>query len=909
MTELLSKEHTIIEKGSMEFRPFGVDEDGQKIHDISGVIVRSSVAYLEESVSHDAGPEAGARAVQELCRLLNERLRDPVYHVTPAFLKNVWNGYSYEFVSFLREFCANILNDPDFTAHAAKEKHNISPLLQILGRPFSLSDIYKMWAHFGQKYAKGSLEFEVGHVTERSAVLRMKFTDKVYRQFGPYRKRCVEMACQSAKFGLSMVPAQIHHLRPATVTDRTCIVNDDEYCEWEFKWSPQPRDRLFRSMWGLLAGTAAYTYLRLFHPGVTVVEALIVALVPAFVAWLVASRPLQKQVENLKDLIKEQDQAVEARHEELREAYVEQEQTTVELRRKVGQLTTLHRAGLLFGSTLDREALLREVLETIVRDLHYDRAMIAFYDRARQVTHDFRVIGVSEGITAFARSRELSITDPNSIEGTVILQGKPLLVTDIREVWDRLHPLNQQLVSMANVKSLISVPLKVKDLIIGSLTVDRVQGHSLTQDDLDMMVTVGSQVAIALDNTEAYRQIEALNLGLEERVRDRTAELRTANEQLKQMDQLKSQFLAHVSHELRTPLTSITGFTDNMLEGLAGSLSAKQEQYLARIKANGNRLTRMITDLLDRSRIEAGKLELSLGPVVLTTLVSEVIEQLQPLARVKRQRLDLECLEADLVVWADADRLSQILTNLIDNAIKYTTDGGSVMLRIALEERMARVSVTDTGQGIPRDALPKLFDPFFRSRHHERSQIKGLGLGLSIAKDLVELHGGSISVQSEVGRGSVFHFTLPVHRGFEKRLSLSPSPSKRILVVDDEPDIRQLLCDRLQSDGFVVQTAVDGRDALASLRLGSVDGLILDIGMPDIDGLEVLREIREKYPTMPVVMITAIEARDRAVLAVEAGAQAYLLKPFEPAQLHQVVTRWFRPNEAGTEEGKTKGRG
>ncbi len=220
-----------------------------------------------------------------------------------------------------------------------------------------------------------------------------------------------------------------------------------------------------------------------------------------------------------------------------------------------------------------------------------------------------------------------------------MIQGLPVLTSDIREVWDRLHPINRELVSMVQAKSFISVPLKVKDVVLGSLTVDRTQEHTLTKDDLELIVTLASQVAIALDNTQAYSEIEALNLGLEARVHERTAELETANAKLKQMDRLKSQFLAHVSHELRTPLTSIVGFTDNMLEGLVGSMNLKQEQYLSRIKANGTRLARMITDLLDLSRVEAGKMTMSFDVVALPALASDVIEQLRP-ARVGQTHPD-----------------------------------------------------------------------------------------------------------------------------------------------------------------------------------------------------------------------------------------------------------------------------
>ena len=149
--ELLSKDRRILEKGSMEFRPFGTNPDGTKIRDVSGIIIRSIVDYLEDCMARKEG--TGVRAVEDLCRLLNERIRDPAYHVTPDFLKNAWNSYSYEFVSFVREFGIVLSGDPQFNLNAGKER-NVSPLLQILGRPFTLSQIYSMWPYFGQKYAR-----------------------------------------------------------------------------------------------------------------------------------------------------------------------------------------------------------------------------------------------------------------------------------------------------------------------------------------------------------------------------------------------------------------------------------------------------------------------------------------------------------------------------------------------------------------------------------------------------------------------------------------------------------------------------------------------------------------------------------------------------------------------------------
>jgi CheY-like chemotaxis protein len=254
----------------------------------------------------------------------------------------------------------------------------------------------------------------------------------------------------------------------------------------------------------------------------------------------------------------------------------------------------------------------------------------------------------------------------------------------------------------------------------------------------------------------------------------------------------------------------------------------------------------------------------------------------------------------DITVRADPDRVSQIVTNLLDNAIKYTEKGGAISVVIAATSAgVATVSVSDTGQGIPKEALPKLFDPFFRVNQQERSQSKGLGLGLAIVKELVELHGGTIAVESELGKGTLVRFTLPLSTQgpFDEARGSSPRP--RLLVVEDDQDIRDMLRDRLRSEGYTVQTAGDGRETIALLRQGSIDGVILDIGIPEIDGLEVLSLLRRQDQTLPVVIMTAVESLDRALLAMEAGAQAYLLKPFEIGQLKLVVDRWFKPAVGG----------
>jgi len=240
MTELLSKDHTILERPFMEFRPFGVDERGAKIVDCTGVVVRNNVEYLEACIKRVHGAEAASRAVQQLCNLLNERIRDRAYHVTPEFLRNEWHSYSYEFICYLREFCNNLSGDPRFHFKMASEAI-LSPMIQVLGRPFSLRQIFSMYPHFAQKFARGIWEFEVGEVTDRSAVLRQRFTPHALRQLGPYVKACARNVCDQVKGGLCSVPEKVHGLPRATFKDRLCLAEGDAWCEWEFSWTPQHR--------------------------------------------------------------------------------------------------------------------------------------------------------------------------------------------------------------------------------------------------------------------------------------------------------------------------------------------------------------------------------------------------------------------------------------------------------------------------------------------------------------------------------------------------------------------------------------------------------------------------------------------------------------------------------------------
>jgi len=279
-----------------------------------------------------------------------------------------------------------------------------------------------------------------------------------------------------------------------------------------------------------------------------------------------------------------------------------------------------------------------------------------------------------------------------------------------------------------------------------------------------MAVIAVTALALAVGVSErriAEQALDQLNQTLERRIQDRTSTLQATVEQLQEFDRLKSAFVGIVSHELRTPLTSIKIFAENLLEGLAGPLNEKQNYYLSRIQLNADRLKRMLNELLDLSKIEAGKMELRPAVLSLQELVADLLEGFQPLAQGKSIMMEVCSMENIPKVRADRDKLYEVFANLLENAIKFTPSGGRVQIGAqVLDDRHIEIRVSDTGCGIPEEHLLKIFDKFYRVQSGSGNAV-GAGLGLAIAKGLIELHGGTIAVESAPGKGSHFSFTLP----------------------------------------------------------------------------------------------------------------------------------------------------
>jgi signal transduction histidine kinase len=429
---------------------------------------------------------------------------------------------------------------------------------------------------------------------------------------------------------------------------------------------------------------------------------------------------------------------------------------------QLAQLMMLNKTSEALASTLDVEKLVASVLTLLVERQAFSRLLLLLYDARRGVVYAMRSVGLPEDHARILAHMEMAVPDDESLLARVLLHGDSFHVRSVEETAPRLPPGAAGVAHTLGIASFVVAPLKTIHAVVGLIAGDRGTEPS-TEADLNLLTTIAGQMAIAIENAHAYRELELLTQTLEERVKDRTLELEQANERLREMDHLKSAFVSVVSHELRTPMTSIKGYVENMLQGLTGDLTDKQAHYLSRMKLNVERLTRLINDLLDLSRIEMGRLELRRTAVSVRDLSAEVVESCLPLAQERGISLNTQLPAALAPVSADRDKLTQVLTNLIQNAIKFTPERGHVRIEVrSRDDGFIQINVIDTGPGISSDELDKVFQRFYRGASAP-STAQGAGLGLTIAKNLVELHGGRIWVTSTVGTGSCFSFTVPMH--------------------------------------------------------------------------------------------------------------------------------------------------
>ncbi|MEH1863727.1 MAG: response regulator [Nostoc sp.] len=386
----------------------------------------------------------------------------------------------------------------------------------------------------------------------------------------------------------------------------------------------------------------------------------------------------------------------------------------------------------------------------------------------------------------------------------------------------------------------------------------------------------------------------------EVQLRHSSERISLANAELARAARLKDEFLANMSHELRTPLNSILGLSEALLEEVFGSLTSKQSQFLKTIEQSGQHLLALINDILDLSKIESGKMDIELRSISLHSVCQSSLNFVNEQARQKQIQLTYEIDQSIAEIEADERRLLQVLVNLLTNAVKFTPDGGRVKfeVRMNLPQQAVEFRVTDNGIGIASENLSQIFQPFIQLDSSLSRRYTGTGLGLSIIQRIVDLHGGSIHVESEVGRGSCFSVMLPWHPLFKQDDSplpeapLNEGEIQKALVVEDSPVAANQIKRYFAELGATSVIHPVGEGVLKIALQFKPDVIVLDILLPSNSGWEVLSELKAHPQTqnIPIIIISVVDERSRSL---ELGASEYLLKPLSRQKFYQALNRIF----------------
>jgi PAS domain S-box-containing protein len=604
---------------------------------------------------------------------------------------------------------------------------------------------------------------------------------------------------------------------------------------------------------------------------------------------------------------------------------VEEERALVQkrLQEETEIVETINRIGALLSAELEQEKLVHIVTDaaTELTGAEFGAFFYNVYDAQGGAYMLYALAGVPrEKFEHFPLPHATQLFGPTFRgEATIRLDN---VKNDPR--YGKNPPYNGMPEGHLPVTSYLAVSVLSRDgSVIGGLFFGHHQEGVFNERHERIVEGLAGQIAIAMDNSRLYEQAR-------EALRDREELLereRRAREEAEIASRAKDEFLGLLSHELRTPLNSILGWTRILISQHLDEEAAGQA--LETIDRNAKLQARLIDDMLDVSRIISGKLRLDAQPVDLTSVINAAVDTLRPAADAKQIRMYVTLDMGNATVLGDPVRLQQVVWNLVANAIKFMPKGGSVRVALRRVNSHVEITVSDTGPGIDPDFLPHVFERFRQADSATNKKFAGLGLGLSIVRHLVELHGGTVeAANGENGEGAVFTVNLPVmvvSRPIEemKRPASSTAASGatsagvtaadttvkgslafdcppdlqglKVLAVDDEADSRALLKMLFETCGAEVQLAASTPEALEMLEKFNPDILVSDIGMPEHDGYSLIRQIREKEQStgrrLPAVALTAFARTEDRFQALQAGYNMHVPKPVEPAELALVISR------------------
>ncbi len=466
----------------------------------------------------------------------------------------------------------------------------------------------------------------------------------------------------------------------------------------------------------------------------------------------------------------------------------------------------------------------------------------------------------------------------NSLSGFVVKNGKTLLIKKHEiEEFDRTNNLTP---IGTPSECWLGVPLKIDDRVLGVIVVQSYNDiNAYDKSSADLLEIIANQLSIYIEKRKADE------------------ELIIAKEKAEESDNLKTAFLQNMSHEIRTPLNSILGFSQLLND--ENIVTEEVKAYSGFIQSGGKRLLKLIDDVIDISKIEAGKVSPDYSPVNIPGLVNEVINQFILTAKSHNNELKHTNLSEkdELVIMSDSQKLHQVLTNLINNALKFTRNG-SVEVKYEILNNELNFSVEDTGQGISKDHINKIFERFYQADMSLSRGFEGTGLGLAICKGLVEVMNGRIRVESQIGKGTTFYFSIPYKPADGKNEEKStddvvPISGKIVLIAEDDDSSYKFIEMLLKKENINVLRAVNGIEALEICkRRNDISLILMDIKMPKMNGIDATREIKKLYPGLPIIAQTAYAFSSDKELVYEAGCDDYLTKPIQKTELFQCINKY-----------------